>query len=205
MIIIYAGTLGNGDLASIVETLAHRSVVALWFCKTLSVFIEPSALALSFYMSPNIPAKVLRRFVMVSSESSPVWLCTWLLCLDKRVLDGGRGGGSSDRRAGGCAPLLTMLDWDAVEKKIKQRNYNRSVNPFASRSITISRSNWLEIDIFYNILTISALSHACPDAVSDSFGKKMIPCDSVWMRNLFPNHSEPSPFEYATESFRLSA
>ena len=26
--------------------------------------------------------------------------------------------------------------------------------------------------------------------VSDSFVMKMIPCDSVWMRNLFPNHSE---------------
>ena len=41
--------------------------------------------------------------------------------------------------------------------------------------------------------------------VSDSFGMKMIPCDSVWMRNLFPNHSESSPFECMTKSFRLSA
>ena len=40
--------------------------------------------------------------------------------------------------------------------------------------------------------------------VSDSFGMKMIQCDFVWMRNLFPNHSEPSPFECATESFGLS-
>ena len=40
--------------------------------------------------------------------------------------------------------------------------------------------------------------------VSDSFGMKMISCDSVWMRNLFPNHSDSSPFECATESFKLN-
>ena len=41
--------------------------------------------------------------------------------------------------------------------------------------------------------------------VSDSFEMKMIPCDSVWMRNLFPNHSESSPFECATESFGMNS
>ena len=40
--------------------------------------------------------------------------------------------------------------------------------------------------------------------VSDSFRMKMISRDSVWMRNLFPNHSESSTFEYATESFGLN-
>lgn len=101
----YAGTLGNGSLGgfgSIALRLAHRSAV--------SEFFAASALAFSFYMSPNIPAKVLRRFVIVSSESSPVWLCDWLPCRCRRVRDGGNGGGSSDRRVVAGAVPLTVLD-----------------------------------------------------------------------------------------------
>lgn len=57
------------------------------------------------HMSPKIPAKVFRRFFIVSSVSSLVfWV--WLLCRWKGILDGG-GGGSSER-----LPTLVVLDWE---------------------------------------------------------------------------------------------
>jgi len=64
---------------------------------------------LMVYMSPKIPAKVFRRFFIVSSVSSPV-ACDWLPCRWNGTLD---VGGSSTRRPTDGA-LLTVLDWEAI-------------------------------------------------------------------------------------------
>lgn len=61
------------------------------------------------YMSPNMPAKVFRRFFIVSSLSSP-GACDWLPCRWNGTLD---VGGSSVRRPTDGA-LLTVLDWEAT-------------------------------------------------------------------------------------------
>lgn len=70
------------------------------------------------YMSPKIPAKVFRRFFMVSSVSSPWPVCDWLPCRWNGILD---VGGSSGRRPTDGA-LLTVLDCEAANK-IENRNY----------------------------------------------------------------------------------
>lgn len=64
---------------------------------------------LVLYMSPKIPAKVFRRFFIVSSLSSPC-VCDWLPCRWNGTLD---VGGSSERRPADGA-LLTVLDWEAA-------------------------------------------------------------------------------------------
>jgi len=61
------------------------------------------------YMSPNIPAKVFRRFFIVSSVSS-LGTCDWLPCRWNGTLD---AGDSSARRLTEGA-LLTVLDWEAA-------------------------------------------------------------------------------------------
>lgn len=69
------------------------------------------------YMSPKMPAKVFRRFFIVSSVSSP-WVCDWLPCRWNGIL--GVGGSSGRRPTDGA--LLTVLDWEAASK-IENRNY----------------------------------------------------------------------------------
>jgi len=74
---------------------------------------------LVLYMSPKMPAKVFRRFFIVSSLSSP-WVCDWLPCRWNGTLD---VGGSSERRLTDGA-LLTVLDWEAVG--IEETDYDRT-------------------------------------------------------------------------------
>jgi hypothetical protein len=78
-------------------------------------------------MSPKMPAKVFRRFFIVSSLSSP-WACDWLPCRWNGTLD---VGGSSVRRLTDGA-LLTVLDWEAVGIEEADYQIERTCLSFAT-------------------------------------------------------------------------
>lgn len=99
---------------------------------------------LSVYMSPKMPAKVFRRFFIVSSVSSP-WVCDWLPCRWNGILE---VGGSSGRRPTDGA-LLTVLDWEAA--KIENRNHKIKYNRYREKRIKchLTKSSESIFEIFY--------------------------------------------------------
>lgn len=78
--------------------------------------LSPGRPCSAVYMSPNMPAKVFRRFFIVSSVSSPSF-CDWLPCRWNGIL-GGNGGSSVRRPTDGAALTeLTVLDWEAARNQ----------------------------------------------------------------------------------------
>lgn len=73
--------LGWSYLNTLLDDVVDVTDEGVWFCVdtgvTEPVSLLPRFLPANSYMSPNIPANVLRKFFIVSSASSTtdVWLC----------------------------------------------------------------------------------------------------------------------------------
>lgn len=67
-------------LKTLLDDVVDVTDEGVWFCDVVDTDVTeplPRFLPANSYMSPNIPAKVLRKFFIVSSASSTteVWLC----------------------------------------------------------------------------------------------------------------------------------